>query len=128
MKTVALAAVTTIAATGCLLAVPTLFGYPGLDALNASGGVMRHARRTLNGYAGGTTHGLQTVRVAPGRYASASVEWMNFNPTTAGDCRFSHSIAATPANTSHTVRLDRSVSVCRLQVHPTVAGRSGSDR
>jgi hypothetical protein len=103
----------------------TLYGYPGLDALNASGGVMKHARRTLTGYAGGSSDGLQTIRVAPGRYASATVEWMNFNPVTAGDCRFSHSIAATPANTSDTVHFVRSVSVCRLQVHPTVAGRSG---
>ena len=170
MKTIALAATTILAATGCLLAVPTaasatpmcgnaaiavsagpddsgaghgsfvllfrnriahactLYGYPGLDALNATGGVIKHARRTLNGYSGGTTHGLQTVRVAPGRYASATVEWLNFNPQTAGACRFSASIAATVPNTAHTVVLDRSVSVCRLQVHPVVAGRSGSDR
>ena len=169
MKTVALAAATAVAATGCLLAVPTaasaltpacgnraiavtatrtegatghgslvllfrnktthsctLFGYPGLDALNASGGVMRHARRTVNGFAGGSSNGVQTIRVASGRYASATVEWLNFNPVTAGACRFSASIAATPPNTGHTVVLDRSVSVCRLQVHPTVAGRSGS--
>jgi hypothetical protein len=168
MKTVALAAATALAATGCLLAVPTaasaaphacgnaalavtashedgaaghgslvvrfrnrtthactLFGYPGLDALNASGGVIKHARRTVRGFAGGSSDGLQTIRVAPGHFASATVEWLNFNPATAGACRFSASIAATPANTSHTVVLDRSVSVCRLQVHPTVAGRSG---
>jgi len=171
MKTVALFVATTLAAAGCVLAMPTaalatppacgnaslvvsasqddsgmghgsfvlrfrnktthactLFGYPGLDALNASGGVMKHARRTLNGYAGGTTHGLQTIRVAPGRYASASVEWHNFNFSTGGSCRFSHSVAATPPNTSHTVQLARSVSVCGLLVHPTVSGRSGSDR
>jgi Protein of unknown function (DUF4232) len=168
MKTVALAAATSLAATACLLAVPTaafaappacgnaslavtashedgaaghgslvlrfrnrtthactLFGYPGLDALNASGGVIKHARRTLHGSAGGSSDGLQTIRVAPDHFASATVEWLNFNPVTAGSCRFSHSIAATPANTSHTVVLNRSVSVCRLQVHPTVAGRSG---
>jgi hypothetical protein len=171
MKTIALAAATTLAAAGCVLAMPTaalatppacgnqslaviarpddsglghgsfvllfrnktthactLFGYPGLDALNATGGVMKHARRTLNGYAGGTTHGLQTVRVAAGRFASATVEWHNFNFSTGGTCRFSHSVAATPPNTSHTVHRARSVSVCGLQVHPTVAGKSGSDR
>ncbi len=104
----------------------TLFGYPGLDALNRSGAVIAHARRTLHGFTGGSTQGLQTVVVRPGRYASADVEWMNFNPNTAGSCRFSHSVAATPANTAHTVHLARSVSVCRLQVHPTVAGRSGN--
>jgi hypothetical protein len=104
----------------------SLFGYPGLDALNSSGAVMAHARRTLTGFTGGSTQGLQTIVVRPGRYASADVEWMNFNPVTSGPCRFSHSVAATPANTSHTVHLARSVSVCRLQVHPTVAGKTGN--
>lgn len=168
MRTLALAAATAVAATGCLLAIPaaasaapacgnraltvtatrtdgatghgnfillfknktthtcTLYGYPGLDALNAAGGVMRSARRTLTGFTGGSTQGLQTIRVRPGRFASADVEWLNFNPVTTGACRFSHSVAATPPNTSHTVRLARSVSVCRLQVHPTVAGKSGN--
>lgn len=104
----------------------SLFGYPGLDALNATGQVLAHAKRTLVGFTGGSHLGLQTIVVRPGRYASADVEWMNFNPTTSGACRFSHSVAATPANTSHTVHLARSVSVCRLQVHPTVAGRTGN--
>jgi hypothetical protein len=104
----------------------TLFGYPGLDALNASGGVMAHAHRTLTGFTGGSTQGLQTITVRPDRFASADVEWHNFNFRTGGSCRFSHSVAATPANTSHTVQLARSVSVCGLQVHPTVAGRTGN--
>jgi hypothetical protein len=169
MRTSMLAALTTMAATGCLLAVPTtaasaappacgdasiavsatrtdsgaghgslvlrfrnrtahactLTGYPGLDALNRQGVVMKHARRTVLGYAGGSSQGVQTIRVAPGGFASATVEWLNFNPQTAGYCPFSHSIAATPPNTGHTVVRDRAVSVCRLQVHPVVAGRSG---
>jgi Protein of unknown function (DUF4232) len=104
----------------------SLYGYPGLDALNGSGHVLRHARRTLSGFTGGSTHGLRTIVVAPGRYASADVEWLNFNPSTAGSCRFSAAIATTPAGTSHTVRFTRSVSVCNLQVHPTVAGRTGN--
>ncbi|HKC27735.1 MAG TPA: DUF4232 domain-containing protein [Jatrophihabitans sp.] len=104
----------------------TIHGYPGLDALNAHGGVMAHATRTLNGFTGGSRHGVPTVLVRPGHFASADVEWMNFNPTNAHSCAFSHSVATTPANTSHTVRLARSVSVCRLQVHPTVAGKSGN--
>ena len=35
-------------------------------------------------------------------------------------------IHSTPAGTSHTVRFTRSVSLCNLQVHPTVAGRTGN--
>lgn len=104
----------------------TLYGYPGLDALNKSGAVIKHAKRTLTGFTGGSTKGLQTILVKPGKYASADVEWLNFQPKTGKSCKFSHSVAATPANTSHTVHLKRSVSVCQLQVHPTVAGKSGN--
>jgi hypothetical protein len=104
----------------------TLFGYPGLDAVTASGRVLAHAKRSLTGFTGGSTKGLQTIVVRPGRYASADVEWHNFNFATGGSCRFSYGVRATPANTSDTVFLKRSVSVCGLQVHPTVAGRTGN--
>lgn len=101
----------------------TLHGYPGLDALSASGHVLAHAQRTPGGYLGGGR--LRTVVVRPGHYAAAAVEWLNFNPTTSGDCRYAHSIAVTPANTADTVDLPTSVSVCELQVHPTVGGAPG---
>jgi Protein of unknown function (DUF4232) len=104
----------------------SLFGYPGVDALTAHGHLIRHAKRTVSGFTGGSTHGLRTIVVKPGRYASADLEWMNFNPKTGGDCRVSKKIAVTPAGTGHTVRFKRSVSACRLQVHPTVAGRTGN--
>jgi hypothetical protein len=103
-----------------------LYGYPGLDAITASGHVLKHARRTVSGFTGGSRSGVRTVLLRPGRYASADVEWLNFHPTTGRGCRFSAAIATTPAGTTHTVRLARSVSVCRLQVHPTVPGRSGN--
>jgi hypothetical protein len=103
----------------------SIHGYPGLDALSRSGAVLAHAARTVSGFTGGSRHGVPTVVVRPGRFASADVEWMNFGPN-GTSCRFSHSVAATPANTSHTVHLARSVSVCDLQVHPTVAGRTGN--
>lgn len=104
----------------------SLYGYPGLDALNASGHVLAHAKRTLRGFAGGA-HTETTVNVTPGHYASATVEWMNFNPVTSGACTFSKSVATTPPNTTHTVHLPVSVSVCVLQVHPTVAGFTGNN-
>jgi hypothetical protein len=104
----------------------SLYGYPGLDALSASGHVLAHAKRTMRGFAGGA-HVKKTITVQPGHYASANVEWMNFNPVTSGSCTFSHSVATTPANTTHTVHLAVSVSVCSLQVHPTVAGTSGNN-
>jgi hypothetical protein len=104
----------------------SLYGYPGLDALNGAGHVLAHAQRTLRGFAGGA-HVEKTVTLTPAHWASATVEWMNFNPVTSGNCTFSHSVATTPANTTHTVHLPVSVSICRLQVHPTVAGLSGNN-
>ncbi|MCW2523250.1 MAG: hypothetical protein JWO63_1585 [Frankiales bacterium] len=104
----------------------SIYGYPGLDALNSTGHVLAHATRTLHGFAGGVTTETTAV-LAPGYYASATVEWMNFNPVTSGACAFSTSVATTPANTTHTVRFPLAVSVCSLQVHPTVAGTSGND-
>lgn len=104
----------------------SLYGYPGVDALSAGGHVLAHARRTVAGFTGGSTHGVRTVVLRPGGYASADVEWLNFEPKTGRTCRFSRSIAVTPANTGHTVHRTRSVSTCRLQVHPTVAGRTGN--
>jgi hypothetical protein len=104
----------------------SIYGYPGLDDLNKYGQVLAHAQRTLHGFAGGVTSET-TATVAPGQFASAIVEWMNFNPVTSGSCAFSTSVATTPANTTHTVRFAIAVSVCDLQVHPTVAGTSGNN-
>ena len=103
----------------------TLYGYPGLDALNGSGHVLAHATRTLRGNMGGA-HAVRTITVRPGHYASATSEWLNFNPVTAGACTFSKYVKTTPANTTRTVQLTVSVSICRLQIHPTVAGTSGN--
>jgi hypothetical protein len=103
----------------------TLRGYPGFDALRRNGTVLAHAKRTLRGQTGAAR--IATITVAPAHVASASVEWLNFNPTTAGPCAFSHSIAVTAPNTFRTVHFPVSVSRCGLQIHPVVKGRSGRD-
>jgi Protein of unknown function (DUF4232) len=95
-------------------------GYPGLDAIGPKGHVLAHATRTLSGYGGGGHIG--SVHVAPGGYASASVEWLNFNGATGGSCRFSTAVNTIVADTTRVHRLPVSVSKCGLQVHPTVAG------
>jgi hypothetical protein len=77
------------------------------------------------GFAG--AHTEKIISITPGHYASATSEWMNFNPTTGGSCTFSKSVATDPPNTTHTVHLPVSVSLCRLQIHPTVAGISGNN-
>lgn len=103
----------------------SLRGYPGLDAMSSAGYVITHATRTVRGSAGGASHGVQTITIPPHGYASATVEWKNFNPATSGSCRFSAGVDTTAPNTSKIVKLRRSVSVCDLQVHPTVLGWTG---
>jgi Protein of unknown function (DUF4232) len=98
----------------------TVYGYPGLDAINSTGHVLAHATRTLSGYGSGGH--LSTVTILPGGFASAGVEWLNFNPATSGPCAFSTTVNTIVANTSTVHRLQVSVSACSLQVHPTVAG------
>ena len=98
----------------------TVYGYPGLDAISSTGHVLAHATRTLSGYGSGGH--LATVTIRPGGFASAGVEWLNFNPRTSGACAFSTTVNTVVANTSTVRRLRVSVSACNLQVHPTVAG------
>ena len=98
----------------------TVYGYPGLDAISGTGHVLAHATRTLAGYGGGAH--LTTVTIHPGGFASAGVEWLNFNPRTSGACAFSATVNTIVANTTAVHRLRVSVSACDLQVHPTVAG------
>lgn len=93
----------------------TVTGYPGLDAIGAYGHVLAHAKRD-------TSDTVHTITVHPAGYASALVDWDNFNPATGGDCAFSQSVNTIVANTSRVHELAVSVSRCGLQVHPTVAG------
>jgi hypothetical protein len=103
----------------------SLYGYPGLDAMASNGTVMAHARRTLMGAAGGSRHGLQVVNIAPGGFASATVEWANFNPATSGPCPHSAGVDETAPNTTKIVPQRRSVNICALEIHPTVSGWTG---
>ncbi len=104
----------------------TLHGYPGVDALAASGSTLAHAKRTPSGFMGGSRHGIPTVPITAGAYASATVEWETVQRGTGNACDVqSAKVAATAANTTRAVTLNRSVSACALQVHPTVPGRTG---
>jgi Protein of unknown function (DUF4232) len=98
----------------------TVYGYPGLDAVSRTGHVLAHATRSLSGYGSGGH--LSTVTIRPGRFASAGVDWLNFNPRTTGACAFSASVRTIVPNTGTVHRLRVAVSACALQVHPVVAG------
>jgi len=102
----------------------TVYGYPGLDAVNSSGGTLAHATRTLSGFAGGP--GVEkTVTLGYGQVASAIVEWLNFNPVTSGACTSSAAVHTTPPNTSYFIWRPIHTTVCGLQIHPVQAGADG---
>jgi hypothetical protein len=103
----------------------SLRGYPGVDALGPHGGVLAHARRTLNGFTGGAS-AVRTIVLHSWQTASADLEWHNFNFKTSGSCRFSTTIAVTPPNTFKTFHRKLSVSACGLQIHPVVKGTTGN--
>ena len=107
-------------ATSC-----TLYGYPGVDAMASNGRAIAHATRTLTGSAGGSRKGVRLITIPPRGFASATVEWANFNPATSGPCRYSAGVLETAPNTTRSVPIRRSVSICSLQVHPTVLGWTG---
>ncbi len=102
----------------------SLRGYPGLDAVDAHNAVIAHATRTVSGMAGGASHGVQTINLAPGAYASATVEWSDVDRNGV-QCRLSAAINTIAPNTTKVVHWPLSVTDCALQVHPVVGGWTG---
>lgn len=103
-----------------------LRGYPGADGI-ANGKVVVHAKRTLSGYLAGA-HKIVTVTLAHGATASAALEGLETSAPNFGACHHYQSLEVTPPNDLTGVRLHPKVTVCYPEVHPVIAGKSGSDR
>jgi hypothetical protein len=107
----------------------TLSGYPGATLVTA-GGRDVPARRTRNGYLGGlaAASGLvPVVRVLPGHTVSAYLEGLDSDAAHGGGpCpRYAH-LLVTPPNQTVTARMTSPLTtICRLEVHPVVAGTTG---
>lgn len=103
----------------------TLYGYPGVAGLNKAGEQVAQAKRTTSGYLGGD-YTVQTVKVRPGKRASALVEATSVPSGDATSCPTYAALLVTPANTTKSVKVDVSLPGCGgLEVHPTVKGASG---
>jgi hypothetical protein len=96
------------AATACALS-----GYPGADALNASGAVLAHAAR------GNPT--TATVTLAPGATASAKLG----GSSDGSPMCTATSIVVTPPNTQQSTPLAIAPGACGLTVTPVVSGPNG---
>lgn len=108
----------------------SLFGYPGVAALNSSGQQVEQAQRTPNGYLGGLETGSTTppvVDLQPGSVASAMVEGTDVPTGTASSCTTYPALLVTAPTTAQSVRLTLSMPGCSpIQVHPVVNGTTGS--
>jgi hypothetical protein len=107
-----------------------LFGYPGVAGLNAGGAQVVQAQRTLTGMMGGLAPGVTAIpriTLAHGQTASAVVEGTDVPSGTETTCPTYASLLATAPNTKVSVTIPLSLPGCSgLQVHPVVAGTSGS--
>ncbi len=106
----------------------SLTGYPSAALIVAGGRRgQRQVARTPNGYLGGlsaTATSVPIVRLAPGQTAAALLEGED---STGGGkpCPRSTALLVTPPNQTVMVRLARSMSICRPEIHPVVPGTSG---
>jgi hypothetical protein len=101
----------------------SMYGYPGVDGLTASGKTVVRASRRLYGYLGGT-HKITTVTVATGKTASAFFEGLNSDLTSKPCPKFAK-LAVTPPNDTTGVRI-KATTLCHPEIHPVVPGSSGS--
>jgi hypothetical protein len=100
-----------------------LYGYPGADALDSSGHVLAHAKRSLTGYIGGTYTGLHNITLHPGQVASTILEGDigDGGP----DCSGAVSLVVTAPNLFHSSPLTGAPYACDFVIHPVVAGSTG---
>lgn len=105
-----------------------IFGYPGVDLVNAAGHAVAHLTRTLRGMAGGEPAGVtgpQPVILPPGASASALAEASDVPQNGITDCG-SYSLLITVPNQfvpvpGGTATLPR----CAAEIHPVVLGTTG---
>jgi Protein of unknown function (DUF4232) len=108
----------------------TLSGYPGVDGVSAQGNRLVSARRTKRGYLGGLKPGqaIPHVQLAHGKTGSALLEYID-GPVPGLVCPGVAALKVTPPNATASVRLSPaglpSERLCRLQIHPVVAGGTG---
>jgi hypothetical protein len=107
----------------------SMSGYPGLAILSAAGKQIIQATRTPSGYLGGIRNGkppFATVLLDAGGSASALVEGQVVN-NTGKTCPTEHALLTTPPATTAPIKISATTVFCgQVQIHPIVAGKSGS--
>lgn len=102
-----------------------LFGYPGVAALDSQGRQVAQARRSRDGYLGGT-YLLRAVVVPAGGFASALVEGSDVPSGSQASCTTYSGLLVTPPAQTQSHQLHISFPGCpTIEVHPIVAGVDG---
>lgn len=109
-----------------------LTGYPGVAALDQGGKPVANAERTPTGFVGGlasSSESLPVLHLAPSEQASATVEGTSVPQGGATGCPTYSALAVTPPGETRSVTLPVGLPGCSpLQVHPVVAGPTGTER
>ncbi len=107
----------------------SMAGYPGLAILNAAGKQVIQARRTPSGYLGGIRSGkppFAAVLLQAGGTASALLEGQVVDDA-GKQCPTEHALLTTPPATTVAIKVMATTVFCgQVQIHPVVAGRTGS--
>lgn len=104
-----------------------LRGYPGIDGLSAVGRVVVQAKRLLQGYLGGARQ-IATITLTHGQYASALFEGVDPAFLPGQPCHSYRDLRITPPDATRGVRLYARYSFCYPEIHPVIAGRTGTRR
>jgi hypothetical protein len=105
-----------------------LAGYPAVAVLSSAGQLVLRAIPTPNGYLGGAWAEPVTVVIGTGQPASALLEGEQVDLR--GDrCPARPGLAITPPRSTAPARLPMATTICGgVQIHPVVAGNTGSSR
>lgn len=102
----------------------SLAGYPGAAVLNSSDSQIVQATRTLYGYLGNCRcSSPPRLRLQSGDAASTVVEGDNGG---GDECLRGRAFLVTPPNTRQSTRIAFTGYSCHVQVHPVIAGTSGT--
>jgi Protein of unknown function (DUF4232) len=107
----------------------TIAGYPGVAGIDNYGRQVTQAERTSAGYLGGLPPGaaIPVVTLKPGDQASALIEGTDNPQGGATSCQQLVGILVTAPDTTQYVQMAQAPGDCSgLQIHPVVAGTTGS--
>jgi hypothetical protein len=110
----------------------TLYGYPGVAALDSGDHQIAQAKRTLRGMMGGAAPGATapaTVVVPAHGHVSARLEWSDVPQGGLTQCPTYAGILVTPPGTRTSTRIVSFQPIaCTLEIHPVVPGDNGNQQ